>query len=110
MREICWWLNAVLVPARRRALTGDGLGVNCQEIARQRRGILGSEIIELLFQREIVSAKSIHPGLVHRAFGIQEKRAVALGVKRQMFRRNFILGLVFEFQSHDSLRSISVTQ
>jgi hypothetical protein len=27
-----------------------------------------------------------------------------------MFRRNFILGLVFEFQSHDSLRSISVTQ
>jgi hypothetical protein len=64
--------------------------------------VLGGKIIELLFQREIVGTKFIHPGLVHRAFGIQEKRAVALDVKGEMFRRNFVLGLVFEFESHDA--------
>ena len=66
--------------------------------------ILRGELRELIFEREIVGAKFIELGFVHDALGIEHKRTVALGIKRNVFRRNFRLRRIFEFQGHKRSR------
>ena len=55
------------------------------------------EVLDLPFECEVVSAKFIHAGFVGGPFDMQEKRALAFHLEDQMFRRDLVLGLEFEF-------------